>query len=400
MNHTSPKRVLVSGASIAGPAVAHWLDRYGYAVTVVERAPGLRPGGQAVDLRGAGRTVIERMGLLDQARDLALHQQGIEWVDANGKVTVRFRADEFGGEGLISEIEILRGDLCQLLYDATSPSVEYRFDESIEAMDQDDDGVQVRFRSGVEEWFDLVVGADGLHSVVRELAFGPEQDYVQPLDCYTAWFTAPAAPELDGWYQMYNAPRGRVASVRPGRNPSESKASLSFRSEPLPRRLDVAAQRLVLAERFGDLGGRVPGLVEAAQSAPDLAFDSLGQVHLPNWTSGRAALVGDAGYCPTPLTGLGTSLALVGAYLLAEALAGADGDHHRAFQRYESLLRPYATACQQLPPGGVRSFAPMTRTAIRFQAASMRSMTRWPMRSIMARQAAKAADIALPDVHL
>jgi FAD binding domain-containing protein len=164
MRHASRPRVLVSGASIAGPAVAHWLNRYGYAVTVVERAPGLRPGGQAVDLRGAGRTVIQRMGLLDQARQLALHQQGIAWVNANGKVTARFRADEFGGEGIISEIE-------------------------------------------------------GLHSVVRELAFGPEQEYVQPLGCYTAWFTAPAAPELDGWYQMHNAPGGRVGSVRPGRGP-------------------------------------------------------------------------------------------------------------------------------------------------------------------------------------
>jgi 2-polyprenyl-6-methoxyphenol hydroxylase-like FAD-dependent oxidoreductase len=219
MRHASRPRVLVSGASIAGPAVAHWLNRYGYAVTVVERAPGLRPGGQAVDLRGAGRTVIQRMGLLDQARQLALHQQGIAWVNANGKVTARFRADEFGGEGIISEIEILRGDLCQLLYDATSPTVDYRFDESIEAMKQDDDGVQVMFRSGVVERFDLVVGADGLHSVVRELAFGPEQEYVQPLGCYTAWFTAPAAPELDGWYQMHNAPGGRVGSVRPGRGP-------------------------------------------------------------------------------------------------------------------------------------------------------------------------------------
>jgi len=397
MKHTSGQRVLVSGASIAGPAVAHWLDRYGYTVTVVERAPGLRPGGQAVDLRGAGRTVIERMGLLEQARELALHQRGIEWVDADGKVTVRMAADAFDGEGMISEIEILRGDLSQLLYDATSPRVEYRFDDSIETLDEHDDGVEVRFRSGAEARYDLVVGADGLHSIVRDLAFGPERSFVRPLDCYTAWFTAPAAPELDGWYQMHNAPGGRVASVRPGRDLSESKASLSFRSTPLPR-VDLAAQRQLLAERFGDLGGRVPWLVAAAQTAPDLAFDSLGQVHVPRWTRGRTALVGDAGYCPTPLTGLGTSLALVGAYLLAGALADADADHDRAFGRYESLLRPYATSCQQLPPGGVRSYAPLTRTGIRLQAAAMRSMLHWPLRSIMARQAAKAADITLPEL--
>jgi 2-polyprenyl-6-methoxyphenol hydroxylase-like FAD-dependent oxidoreductase len=401
MNHTShsaSSRVLVSGASIAGPAVAHWLDWYGYTVTVVERAPDLRPGGQAVDLRGAGRTVIERMGLLERARDLALHQQGIEWVDDDGRVTARMRADAFGGEGIISEIEILRGDLAQLLYDATSRRVEYVFDDSIDAMDEDDDGVHVRFRSGSEGRFDLVVGADGLHSVVRNSVFGPEENSVRPLGCYTAWFTAPGLPELQGWYQMHNAPGGRVASVRPGRHASESKAALSFRSAPLPRqRLDGAAQRQLLADRFSDLGGRTRWLVEAAQTAPDLAFDSLGQVHLPQWTRGRIALVGDAGYCPTPLTGFGTSLALVGAYLLAGELAAAGTDHQQAFRRYESLLRPYATACQQLPPGGVRSFAPMTRSGIRLQAASMRSMNRWPMRSIVARQAGKAADIELPD---
>ncbi|KQZ67189.1 MULTISPECIES: FAD-dependent monooxygenase [unclassified Nocardioides] len=398
MVSTANGRVLISGASIAGPALAHWLHRSGYDVTVVELAPDVRPGGQAVDLRGAGRTVIERMGLLDRARELSLDQRGIEWVDAEGKVTVRMPADAFGGEGLISEVEILRGDLVHLLFEATSPHVDYRFGDSIEAMDDRDDAVHVRFRSGTEESFGLVVGADGLHSRVRRLAFGDDSGTVVPLGCYTAWFTAPGIPELDGWYQMHNAPGGRVASVRPGRDAVESKASLSFRSAPLPwQRLDLADQRRELGDRFGDLEGRVRLLVEASQEAPDLAFSPLGQVRMPHWTRGRTALVGDAGYCPTPLTGLGTSLALVGGYLLAAELAAAGGDHARAFRQYESRLRPYADACQQLPPGGVRSFAPMTRTGIRLQAASMRSMLRWPMRGIMERQAGKAADIDLPD---
>ena len=390
-------RVLVSGASIAGPSVAWWLDHYGYAVTVVERAPGLRPGGQAVDLRGAGRAVIERMGLLGPVRELALHQRGIRWVDARGRVTVELPTSAFGGEGLVSEVEVLRGDLCQLLHDATATRVDYRFDNTITGLHQEADGVRVEFESGDPEVFDLVLGADGLHSVVRRLEFAPEAECVRPLGCSTAWFSAPAA-DLDDWYQIHNAPGGRVVSVRPGRDGAETKASLSFRTSLQPQpRLDLTGQHRLLAERFADLPHRFRWVVDAAREAPDLAFDNLGQVQLPGWSRGRVALVGDAGYCPTPLTGLGTSLALVGAYLLAGELATADGDHRTGWRRHDELMTPYVAACQRLPPGGVRSFAPVPAAAIRLQAASMRAMTRWPLRAVMAAQADKAASISLPD---
>lgn len=393
--------VLISGASIAGPALAFWLNANGFETTVVERAPAPRPGGQAVDLRGAGRTVVERMGLMDQARAIELHQQGIRWVNDAGKVTAQMTVDQFGGEGLISEIEILRGDVGDLFYSATKPRTEYLFDDTITALEQDDDGVLVTFEKSAPRRFGLVVGADGLHSVVRRLAFGPESECVRPLNCYTAWFTAPAAPDLDGWYEMHNIPGGRVASVRPGRLPSESKAGMSFRSEPITyNRRDLDEQRDILSSRFAGAGRRVPWMLEAAREASDLAFDSLGQVKLPHWSTGRVALVGDAGYCPTPLTGLGTSLALVGAYVLAGELAAAGGDHRVAFPRYEQVVRPYVTKAQELPPGGVKSFAPDTAFKIKVQALSMRSMDRWPVRPIMARQFAKAGDITLPAYDL
>lgn len=392
--------VLISGASIAGPALAYWLRSYGFDTTIVERAPAPRPGGQAVDLRGAGRTVVERMGLMEAARKIALEQRGIRWVDENRRVRAEMTADAFGGEGIISEIEILRGDLCKLFYDATTAQTEYIFDDTITALDQDADGVTVTFENAPPRRFGLVIGADGLHSVVRTLAFGPEADCVRPLDCYTAWFTAPAAPDLDGWYEMHNIAGGRVASVRPGRLPAESKAGMSFRSAPIDYdRRNVAEQRELLASRFEGIDARVPWLLDAARTATDFSFDSLGQVHLESWSNGRIALVGDAGYCPTPLTGLGTSLALVGAYTLAGELA-ADGDHRRAFANYEKVVRPYVTKGQELPPGGVGGYAPMRSMAIRMQAASMRSMGRWPIRPIMARQFAKAGDIALPDYRV
>jgi 2-polyprenyl-6-methoxyphenol hydroxylase-like FAD-dependent oxidoreductase len=386
--------VLISGASIAGPAIAYWLRRQGHTVTVVERAPGLRPGGQAVDLRGAGRTVIERMGLMPQARAVTLEQRGLAYVDGRGRITATMSADAFGGEGIISEIEILRGDLAQLLHDAAE-DVEYLFDDTITAITQHEDGVDVTFEKAPPRRFGLVIGADGLHSAVRRLAFGPESDCIRPLDCYTAYFTAPAADDLDGWYQMYTMTGGRVASLRPGRLPGESKAALSFRSEPIARS-GTAAQQDLLAERFAGGGWKVPWLLDAMRAAPDFAFDSVGQVHLDRWSTGRVVLLGDAAHCPTPLTGLGTSLALVGAHVLAGELA-AGTDHRTAFARYEQVLRPYVTTGQELPPGGINGYAPMSAFRIRLTTLSMRSMTRWPMRPLLEKQFAKAGGIDLPD---
>ena len=390
--------VLVSGAGIGGPALAYWLRRYGYNPTVVERAPAPRPGGQTVDLRGAGRTVIERMGLMDRVRELSLAQEGIAFLVGKGRVAARMPTDMFGGEGIVSEIEILRGDLGQVLYEATATDTEYLFDDTITGIEQDADGVTVTFEKAPTRRFAFVIGADGLHSVVRKLAFGAEADHLQPLDLYTAWFTTPADIELDGWYQMYNAPGGLVASARPGRLPGESKAGLSFRSAPLDfDRRDIAAQKRIVEERFADAGWETPRLLEAMRSAPDFTFDSMGQVHLDSWSRGRVALLGDAGYCPSPLTGLGTSLALVGAYVLAGELAAADGDHTLAFANYDRVMRPYVTQAQELPPGGVGGYAPSSALVIRLRATSMRWMGRWPLRNLMAKQFAKASDIELGD---
>jgi 2-polyprenyl-6-methoxyphenol hydroxylase-like FAD-dependent oxidoreductase len=407
--------VLISGASIAGPALAYLLHEAGYNPTVVERAPDLRPGGQTVDLRGAGRTVIERMGLMPAAKEVSLDQKGLALVDDKGRRTAEMPADAFGGEGIVSEIEILRGDLAQLLYDATLclpgprglrphgptpllPQVDYIFDDTITAIQQDDDGVTVTFENSETRRFALVFGADGLHSVTRALAFGPEERYVRSLDCYGAWFTCTADIELDDWYLMHNTPGGLVASARPGRLPGEIKAGLSFRSKPFSYdRRDTAAQRELLARKFAGAKWEVPKLVESMRTANDFFFDSTSQVHMDRWTNRRVALLGDAACCPTPLTGLGTSLALVGAYVLAGELAKARGDHRVAFDNYEKVMRPYVTSSQELPPGGTSGFAPMSKAGIWLRTASMRWMTRWPMKPLIAGQFAKAGDIALPD---
>ena len=387
--------ILISGAGIAGPALAYFLAGSGHEVTVVERAADLRKGGQAVDLRGAGRTVVDRMGLMSPVRSMMLRQEGMSWVDARGRARARMGVDAFDGEGFISEIEILRGDLTQVLFDATRRDVTYAFGDTVTDLQQDDGGVDVTFAATAPRRFDLVVGADGLSSLTRRLAFGDVG--LRSLGCVLAWFTAPDPGDLDGWYEMYLARGGRNSSIRPGRLPGEAKASFGLR---IPAGMSLPARREeqqgLLRSRFAGLGWRVPELLSAMESADDFAFSEIGQVDLPSWSSGRVALLGDAAASPSPLTGLGTSVALVQAYVLAGELAASVGDHGRAFARYEAVCRPYVTTAQQMPPGGAAGFAPMSEFMIRLQSLSMRMATHWPVRPLLAKQFAKAGGMELP----
>lgn len=388
--------VLISGASIAGPSLAYWLRRRGFTVTVVERAPGIRPGGHAVDVRGVARDVCAQMGIMPQITRDRVHEEGFAWVDAAGRRTFEMPATLFGGEGIVAEYEILRGDLANILHEVTRDDVEYRFGDRITALADGADGVKVEFRSGRTAVYDLVVGADGVHSGVRALAFGPEERFIKRLGAYTAYFTIPAQTDLDPhWFVMHGIPGGRCAGIRP-ENDRTAKAMLSFRAGGRtvdPR--DVPAQQRLLAEVFADAGWRVPVLLDAMWDAPDFYFDVIGQVRMPHWTSGRVALLGDAGYCASPLSGLGTSLSLVGAYVLAGELAAAGGDHTVAFPAYEEQLRAYVKQCQQLPPGGVGAMLPNSRLMLRMRELSMRMMAHRPFSTMMAKQAAKADAITL-----
>lgn len=376
------RTVLVSGAGIAGPALAFWLERRGFAVTVVESAPAPRTGGQAVDLRGAGRTVIERMGLMPAACAACLDQEGIAHVDAAGRHLAEMRVEDLGGDGIVSEYEILRGDLSRILIGATT--AEYLWGRRVAALEDGPDAVAVTFSDGEVRTFDLVVGADGPHSGIRRLAFGPEEEFLRPVGGYMAWFTAPDPVGLDGWYEMYTEP-GRVASARPDATPGRVKAGLAFLSDPLEYdRRDLDAQRGLVAERMNGMGWATPQLVAAMATADDFYLDLIAQVRMDRWTAGRVALVGDAGYAPCPLTGMGTSLALVGAYVLAGEL-GRQSSHEAAFAAYEERMRPYVRQGQILPPGGIRGYAPHTRAAIRNRIWSMKLMVSRPLRGLARR---------------
>ena len=397
------QEILISGAGVAGTAAAYWLREAGFGVTVVERAAAPRPGGQTVDLRGAGRTVVERMGLLDQIRAMTVSQRGIAWVDSSGRRRAEMPVEAFGGRGIVSDDEILRGDLAAILYEAAQAGVNYLFDDTITALQQDMNGVLVSFEKVAQRRFDLVVGADGLHSVARRLAFGAEREALHSLGLLNAWFTIPAEIGLDDWYLMYNAPGGRVISIRPGRLATEQKAALSVRSTESFERGDIDGQIELLERHFANVGWEAPRLLRAARTAPDFYLDSMGQVRLDRWSQGRVVLLGDAGYCPSPLSGLGTSLALVGAYILAGELAASQGATteevaiNNAFDRYENRMRPYVEQGQELPPGGADGYAPKSRFRIALGWASMHWSQRWPLRALMERVFSKADAINLPD---
>ncbi|WP_170323570.1 FAD-dependent monooxygenase [Cryptosporangium phraense] len=331
-------RVLISGASIAGPTLAYWLVRSGHQVTIVERAPALRPGGNGVDLRAGSLRVVERMGVLPAVREHANDVRGLLFLSRSGRpaarVDLRAIADSMGTDGL----EIPRGELARILYDATSDDVEYVFGETIDALA----GGDVRFAGGATREFDLVVGADGTHSGVRRLAFGPEEQFVHSLGHCFAVAAAGSTLGTPRWTSLLNWPGRSIAVERPG-NREHATVQFGFRyADALAAaRLDVDAQKALVERIFGPLA---PELTRGALDDPGFYFDALSQVKMPSWSTGRVVLVGDAAHCASPVAGAGAQLAVESAYRLAGELAG---DPDGALQRYEAGHRPVVEAAQK-----------------------------------------------------
>jgi 2-polyprenyl-6-methoxyphenol hydroxylase-like FAD-dependent oxidoreductase len=346
----SGTRVLVAGASIAGPALAHWLRRRGAEVTVVERVPELRPGGQAVDARGVAKEVIRRMGLDAAVRTARTETAGAYTVDVDGNVLETYRADDDGGDGFIAEIEILRGDLSQVLYDDTRDVVEYVFGDRITELTQDADGVDVAFAGGGRRRFDLVIGADGLHSALRAMVFGPRERFVRHLGLVLAFYSVPNEFGLDRWLIDYqDQESGRSAGLRPIHDATRAMAMFSFPSADLDVDYhDVAAQKRLLRERMADLGWLTPRILAYLDDTPDFYLDQVAQVVMDRWSSGRVGLLGDAAFSSSPMSGAGTGLALVGAYLLAGELAASGWDPDAGFAAYERRMRPFVEANQEI----------------------------------------------------
>jgi 2-polyprenyl-6-methoxyphenol hydroxylase-like FAD-dependent oxidoreductase len=341
-------RVLVQGASIAGPALAHWLRRHGAEVTVVEQTAGLRPGGQAVDARGVAKEVIRRMGLEGPVRAACTDTAGAYLVDVDGNVLETHRADDHGGDGYIAEIEILRGDLAEVLYDDTRDSVEYLFGDRIADLTQDADGVDVTFASGGRRRFDLVIGADGLHSALRGMVFGPRERYVRHLGLVLAYYSVPNEFGLDRWLLDYQE-SGRSAGLRPIRDATQAIAMLCFpAAEFTAHHRDIDAQKSLLRERMAGFGWWTQRILAHLDDTPDFYLDQVAQVVMDRWSSGRVGLLGDAAFSASPMSGGGTGLALVGAYLLAGELASSGWDPEAGFAGYQQRMSSYVEANQEI----------------------------------------------------
>ncbi|HEX6965483.1 MAG TPA: FAD-binding domain [Gemmatimonadaceae bacterium] len=342
------RTVLISGLGVAGPALAYWLRRRGFTPIIVERAPAPRTGGYMIDFWGVGYDVAERMGLLPALRADGYRLEEVRLVDASGKRLAHLDANVFQSASNGRFLSILRGDLAHRIYERVAGDVEMIFGDTITALDDDASGMTAAFEHAPPRRADLVIGADGLHSTVRALAFGDERRFAHELGYYTAAFIANDYPHRDeGAYVSYTVPGRQLAryALRDGRS-----AFFFFFAEREPLAIaphDVPAQKAALRERFGGAGWECDEILGALECAEDVYFDTVAQIRMPEWSRGRVALVGDAAYCPSLLAGQGSAFAMAGAYVLAHTLAEADGDHATAFAEYQRRFKPFVDAKQR-----------------------------------------------------
>jgi 2-polyprenyl-6-methoxyphenol hydroxylase-like FAD-dependent oxidoreductase len=375
---TAPRRkVLISGASIAGPALAFWLNRYGFAVTVVEKAGALRGGGYPVDVRGTALEVVRRMGILPRLQDAHVDLRRLTFLQEDGSEVASVNPHTVTGGVAGRDLEVRRGDLTSALYMAVRDDVEFLFNDSIDTLDQSGPGVDVTFRGGGRRTFDMVFGADGLHSRTREFLFGPEEQFHRYLGYSFAGFTMRNTFGLSHEAVLWNTP-GRAAVLYAVGDNADVHAFLNFAHPEPPYEAfrKPEAQRNLVTAVFADAGWEVPGMLAAMRDADDLFFDGVSQIRMPRWSSGKVALVGDAAYAPSFLTGQGSSLALVGAYMLAGSLA--DRDHAAGFAAYEHNTRQFVTVNQELVGEGDAALFPTTAQALELRNDMLRNLSAMP----------------------
>lgn len=358
------KKILICGGGIAGPACAWWLTEYGFTVVVVEKASVFRDGGQNVDVKGIGQQVIAMMNLTAKIDAMNTGERGQKWLDEAGRLVGTLPKGSVGG--LTSDFEILRGDFARILFNATCGACEYRFGTSVSALEERDDGVYVTFANGAVEEFAIIICADGMGSTTRALALA-EQTRLRYLGAYMAFFNIPRSAEDDMWAYSVNGIGGTMINLRPGGLANTTVLVTFPATAPDPQQKQsqsIHTARRMLRAALTGRGTVAERIVNELDAVPDFYFGPMSQVQASRWSSGRLVLLGDAAHCPTPFTGKGTALALVGAYLLAGEIKRC-ATYSDAFEAYETILRPYAEKTQQeLTPGLVKMLHVKTRFGI------------------------------------
>jgi len=355
-------RILICGASISGTAVAFWLEKYGYELVVIEKAREFRGGGQNVDIKGFGRDVIKMMGLKAEIESKNTGEKGIRYVDERGKVLASFPKGAIGG--LTSSFEILRGDLAEILYHKTISKCEYRFGIYIRSISEHEQGIAVTFSDGSVEDFTLIICAEGIGSTTRSLVM-PELTRFNYLGAYMSFFTIPKEKEDDLWAKGFQAIGGTMVFLRPGHG-NETTVLVTFLNAKFePELLDVIQQKERLKNALHGKGQIADRIADNLDQVKDLYFGPMSQVKASKWSKGRVVLLGDAAHAPTPFTGLGTALSLIGAYILAGELKSST-DAKSAFERYESIFRPHVEASQkQISARMISLFHPRSKIGLK-----------------------------------
>lgn len=365
MESFKDKKVLISGASIAGLSTAYWMNRLGYQVTVVEMASEPRTAGAAVDLRGITVDIAKRMGIFEQLKADRLHVEMVEFKNAEDVTEGSILLANDDAELPEDEIEIERDKFIPYLFNELKNDVEFIFKNSITALNETEDNIQVTFKDGLQKTFHLVLGCDGMHSGVRKIWFGDETEYAHFLNAYFSLTIVNKLLVKQKTMQMYNVPDKAITL-----NAYNNKTDIifCFYSEneiPYDYR-DIEQQRKIITDQFSGQSWRTSELLEEVQQSKNFYFDKFCQIKMPSWTKGRVALVGDAGYCASPAAGMGASLSMNGAAALADALEKHNGNFKLAFEDYNKNLRPFIEEVQAMAELNVKeNFIPRTEEEIR-----------------------------------
>jgi 2-polyprenyl-6-methoxyphenol hydroxylase-like FAD-dependent oxidoreductase len=358
------KNILVSGAGIAGTTLAWWLKKFGFNPTLIEIAPALREGGYAIDFMGAGYDVAEKMGIIPALKEVDINFSKLVFVDSNnkekGSMNYQKIKDFLNGRAFT----LLRSDLAKMIYQSLDKDVEIIFGDTITNIAQNENEVSVTFQSGTTRNFDLLVGADGLHSKVRSLVFGNETQFEKYFGYYTSSYTIDDFSLGNRTFSMYNVPYKQVAVYS-----NSGNKTTTFFIFTSPEKLsypyhDIGKQKQILKTEFENSGWMCPQLLSGIDSTTDFYFDSISQIKMDSWYKGRITLVGDAGYCPSLLSGKGSTLAMVGAYILAGELKQANGDYKTAFGQYEVMFKPFMDKKQKAAQFFAKSFVPKSNFGI------------------------------------